>query len=1082
MLFRHSFFIITLFLLSACGGSDPNDSNVVIEQSNSLPILTGTASDAIAEQQYSYTPVISDADDDAVTFSTNEMPSWLAIDGDSISGIPTEQDVGLVSFSIILSDGKGENSFTVSFEVKPKPNQLPTLMTAVVEARVDEAFAVTLLASDADGDSVSFTLANTSDWLTLDTSTGQLSGLPRKEHQGTQLITIELSDGKQTQQQQIAITVEPSWLDVAISTGNALVVKASETILDAAIHEVEQIDERHKDIKRQLFKFDSDDALTSIDWQPTHDAAMYGSDFLFNDAVLYTNNNETKRAIAIAGSKQENIGRYLVLGGNPFRNDINEQMQQFLVNAFDWLSQKNTKSLAQFDVVLAQLDESYYFKDRSKTRAWLDSNYDNVNYNDVGSCDGQALAGCIAEKPDVIIVSRKLYTDNHSSDVIAAIEQALADDIPVVYIQLDGGIGEHGRALLNVFNVKHAHDNYWSRDSLQGFNPNTFNSEELIKLSALANLKRLLNNFANHSFDVDLSGCETRSCPQQSNTQLQFFAAANVVKTLFNDFDKRKLNIFTTDTYRLPKLLILLADHYRQSVSYPMDKITSDTVMFFKSLYADYAVYNVRSVNPIQPDMGNFSRSDFSHVSPETKTVTLISKPSFKSAGVYAIPGQTFKVTRNDSESVATSIFINTLRTGATHIFNNNGYNRPYHLWSQQVRVEPGETIEFTSSYGGPIQVAFDVKDIEVSLTFEYIGRHPHWRSPADDADFAERMQRGDYDWAEIATAGFEVHSKHSKMQASLDASKELWPNASDFANATSRYTHNMVHMLAGFQGPGIDQVAEIHDFAKQRGLLIDTIDIVKHMNADQPTCGWGCSGNPYDAGWNFSPTGHGDLHELGHGIERSSMRFEGYGFHSNTNFYSYFAKSVYEDDTGQNASCQALPFEATFNVLKQSKLQADPIAYVQQNLSKSWSEHHAIYVQLMMAAQANNKVSNGWYIYPRLHIWEREFYRADDSEQSWLEKREALGFGLYSYDELTAITRNEWLYISLSEIMQMDLVDWFAMYGFVVSDKAKAQVQSKGYQRLAQVFYAANGADFCSSLEQPAVLVDGESTWPDSP
>ena len=60
----------------------------------------------------------------------------------------------------------------------------------------------------------------------------------------------------------------------------------------------------------------------------------------------------------------------------------------------------------------------------------------------------------------------------------------------------------------------------------------------------------------------------------------------------------------------------------------------------------------------------------------------------------------------------------------------------------------------------------------------------------------------------------------------------------------------------------------------------------------------------------------------------------------------------------------------------------------MQNNLTKSWSEHHAIYIQLMMAAQAENKLNNGWFIYPRLHIWEREFYRADNSDESWDAKK----------------------------------------------------------------------------------------------
>jgi len=83
-----------------------------------------------------------------------------------------------------------------------------------------------------------------------------------------------------------------------------------------------------------------------------------------------------------------------------------------------------------------------------------------------------------------------------------------------------------------------------------------------------------------------------------------------------------------------------------------------------------------------------------------------------------------------------------------------------------------------------------------------------------------------------------------------------------ELVDATMRYVHNFPHVLAGFQGAGIDVVDEIHQFATSNNLQVHNLDLIKHMNADQATCGYGCSGNPYDAYWSFSPIGHGDIHE----------------------------------------------------------------------------------------------------------------------------------------------------------------------------------------------------------------------------
>ncbi|MCP4326698.1 MAG: hypothetical protein GY787_33700 [Alteromonadales bacterium] len=811
----------------------------------------------------------------------------------------------------------------------------------------------------------------------------------------------------------------------------------------------------------------------------------------FNDNVLYTTHTgggEVSIApIAIAGSQTFNSGRYLAFGGSPFRTSNDEQMNQFLLNALSWLSNKEVATVSNVNIVISQLDESYYFKDASKTRTWLDEKLSGrITYNAQGECNGIKLATCIESKPDVVIISRKVFTGDDTDAILNAVEMALTQDIPILYIQHDGGIGDHGRALLNLFNISHESDNYWSKRVLTEFDPQTVNNQLPVATQAI---KTLLTNFKNQQFNVDLSECDTRSCPVESNTQGEFFEGAAAIRSYFLDHDVNKRDIFQTEKYRLQKLLILLSDKLRQNVSYPMDKLTTDTNSFFKSLYSDYVLYHFRDINPVQPDMGNFSRSDFSHITPENLTVNMTTKPNFRSAGVYALPGQTFTVTRTDSNAVSTHIFVNSLRSGATHIFSTNKYNRPHLLQTQRIEVTPGETIKFTSSYGGPIQVYFTEKDIPISLEFTNIGRHAHWSSSQDDEIFAQRLQDFDYDWAEIATPGFEVHSKTTKLQSSL--ANSIWPVASDFANATERYTHNNVHVLAGFQGPGIDVIPEVHDFVTARGLSVDTIDIVKHMNADQPTCGGGCSGNPYDAGWNFSPTGHGDIHELGHGIERASMRFEGYGGHSNTNFYSYFTKSIYADDTGEDPSCQALPFESTFTTLQASKHSdvSDPIAYMQENLDKGWSTHHLLYIQLMMAAQAEGTLQNGWYLYPRMHIWDREMWRLDNSDESWLTGKVSLGFEDYTRAEFGAMSTNERLFISLSEISQLDLTEWFNMYGFSLTDKAIAQVKSKNHKVLDPIFYKS--ADYCLSLDATPVMVvdrDGDGVvddydiFPDDP
>ena len=873
-------------------------------------------------------------------------------------------------------------------------------------------------------------------------------------------------------------------LEKALRTGDARVLDNNEVLLNTALQTIQNNVDHFDQIKAALFG-KGEQALTQLSWNPSHDSSLLQSQYPFNDVVLYTNSsfqdgNQVRHlpiAIAGNGSTLSDDTRYLVFGGNPLRTEHNAEFDQFLNNSLQWLTGKTGTEQAPLNIVISQLDDSYYFRDRSATRTWINDHYlGSASYNQETACNGAALVACLENKPDLLIISQHIQNDAELAPAVAGIELALQQGTPILYIHHDGNHKALGQEIFKRLKVTFSNDNYWWKLQLANYNPQQTLSS---KPTQIAGIETLLNNFKSGTFNVDLSECATRSCPESSNTQSEFFSGANEVKAIFNRFDAEKFKLFdeSSENYKFAKLLILLADRYRQTVAYPMDKTSTDKAAFFQSLFADYAVYNSRTINPVQKDMGNFSRSDFSHITPEDKTVVMNAKPYFRSAGVYAIPGVTMTVTRTDNQPVTTKLFINSLRTSATHIFNGNGYNRPYLLQSQHIEIKPGETIEFTSSYGGPVQISFNQKDQQVSFEFKQIGRHPHWRNKNDDIDFAQRMTAAEYDWAEIATEGFEVHSRLPKLVSSLEGS--IWPLASDFANATMRYTHNKVHVLAGFQGPYIDEVPEIHDFIEGRGLSIDTIDIVKHMNADQPTCGWGCSGNPYDAGWNFSPVGHGDIHELGHGIERGEMRFEGYGGHSNTNFYSYYAKSIYEDDTGESASCQSLPFAETFAALQQSKKAANSFDYMAENRSKSWSEHHALYVQLMMAAQDKGKLINGWHIYPRLHIWLRQYWQADNNEESWNSMRNGLGFNNYAFSELSSISRNDWLLISLSEITQLNLVNWFNMYGFATNEKARQQVASKNHDLLEEVFYAANGSNFCTTLEHTKLNVDGTTAWP---
>ena len=873
-------------------------------------------------------------------------------------------------------------------------------------------------------------------------------------------------------------------VEQALDTGDASLVEEPNELIEASARLVEEYKSDYSEIKRQLSLASDGSVLSNLHWDPTHDTAIISPTYGFNDAILKTNKamisgyEDQELVIGVAGF-QSNGSRYAALASNPFRTQqrfpesVNPEMETWLLNLVSWVSGSNDKPQ---NIVLAQMDQSHYFPDDEATRKWLtENNLGQTSINADDQCDGQKLSQCIEDKPDLLIISQKLNSGDEVDAVLEGVRLAFEQNIPVLYLHLDGGMTELGHGLFSLMNITYVGDNYWRKLGLTNWD-----STQLIDQvpESVALQQELLKKFHDESFTVNLQECDDKSCSESSLMAEQFYPAAQSIQQQLTALDKNKRDLFATSDYQYEKLLILLADRYRQDVSFPMDKESTHTIDFLKSYYSDYTQYHSRKLNAAQPDLGNFSTKSFEDTVRVNKTVQMESKRSFRSAGVYVIPGQTFKVTRVDQNSVATSIVINSLRSGATHEFSTDGYARPKFLTSTSYRVEPGETISLTSAYGGTVQVHFDTNDIDVELRFENIAQHPVWRSDKDNESFVAQLAEAKFDWAELITPGFEVHSKLEKMQESVSPAN--WAKPEDMAAATEKYVHDLPHALAGFEGPGITNIQEIHQYGKDQGWEIQTIDIVKHMNADQATCGYGCSGNPYDAYWNFNPLGHGDLHELGHGLEKSRFRFSGWDGHSTTNYYSYYSKSRYYADEDAVSACQGLDFKGQFELLQQSRLEADPNAFMAAQNQTSWSWGARVYIQMMMSTQNQNVLNNGWHLLGRLHLIEREFNRLKSSDELWNTRKGTIGFSSYTREEANDLNNDDWQLVALSYVSEHDMRNYLDMWGFSFSDKAKEQVAGLNLNEMPLNYFASSNQGYClDEFAVKPVSINGTNSWP---
>ncbi|ABV86226.1 ImpA family metalloprotease [Shewanella pealeana] len=933
------------------------------------------------------------------------------------------------------------------------------LITLTAEVKVYASGNSTFEWHQVSGPEVS--LSNVSlDGVTIDASA--------LEHDASITLSLMVKDSSnQTASDQISIQLNDR-ISTAMANGDAsIATDLSPQIAKRALNHIEQYRLDGKTLLESIYK---NDTVEYDQGRHSQMIQLAGAEHAYpqNKAYAIVTGN---KGLTFAATNDKAGQRNAAFG-----TDIISSMQQGHNASFEpsfkrllgWM-------LAQDQTALAEPKQIRLFLMSGNTvnriNSWIELHYPNWQ---VETCSDEAtLSSCLAEAQLVLTGSSELFTIETVAPLIAQIQ---ADKQPILYLHLHSWNSVPlTQTVLNPMGFSMqgpgGPGNYFAQDKADWSSVTAM----LDSYSALDKEQLWLTLFDSERVDFNLANCAS-SCDAKFNDVYR--PALATIRSNIQALETNKLDIFNQADYSLYKLLIILGDNYRQQIQYPMDVATTDSLSYLKAYFADHSVYNFRDINAVPKDLGNFSRTDFSHITAVDQDVSLVSKKGFRSAGVYALPGQTVSVTRKDNSELRTWVFINTLRSGSTHEFASGGYNRPKLLQSTHIEVKAGETIKFTSPYGGPMQVRFDQTDLATQFSFQQVGQHPYWRKGMDGNQFMQDLAANQYDWAELASEHFEVHSKIDKMQATMEH-EPLWNTPEKMAAAIMTQVHNYPHLLAGFKGPFIDEVAEITEFAASQGWQVDSIDTVKHMNADQATCGYGCSGNPYDAYWSFSPTSHGDIHELGHGLEKGRLRFDGHDGHSSTNPYSYYTKSRAYTELGKLPSCQGLDINDEFAVLQASMNQADPFAYMQAAKLTSWSNGMATMLQMMVAAQKHSALENGWHLLARLHILLREFERAKGSEELWLQKREQLGFSLFSLDAAKNISNNDFLMVAMSYATKLDYRELYQMWGLTTTPLAKEQLASFNFTVIDRKVYVYNPGDYCLSLDLQAVAVDGQQAWP---
>jgi hypothetical protein len=170
------------------------------------PVPTGTQ-----YVPYAFQPSASDPDGDALTFTITGRPRWATFDTATgrLAGTPDRGDAGVERDIVIrVSDGTATTSLPM-FSIRiyapgeqdsgtPSPTNVPPAISGVPQTfvLVGSAYSFTASASDPDGDSLTFSIANRPSWASF-SNAGRLSGTPSASHAGTyNNILISVTDGQ----------------------------------------------------------------------------------------------------------------------------------------------------------------------------------------------------------------------------------------------------------------------------------------------------------------------------------------------------------------------------------------------------------------------------------------------------------------------------------------------------------------------------------------------------------------------------------------------------------------------------------------------------------------------------------------------------------------------------------------------------------------------------------------------------------------------------------------------------------------------------------------------------------------------
>lgn len=603
--------------------------------------------------------------------------------------------------------------------------------------------------------------------------------------------------GPSIQQSGVTAGVAYNAIDAALVAGDAKLLTDPAIVVTRALGEISLAQAAQQALLSQLYP--ASGAL-DVSWAMTNNALMLMQPAVMAAhrvfAVLVANSCDSnpcsdRRTMAVAGTTARGT-RFMAIGDSPFTAGYTAVMKR----AIAWLTTGDGSAAAlPANTYIGAATNSF-----TAIRTWMTTNGmlstaaqmvdcrsvqpDRCLDADANNATDAAYAG--SGKRTLLIMSAGMGSQDSNSPTLAAsmlrlVARAEAEGVPILWInEADWGTRVTSDAVSAALGFAVGDVNAWyhgtvSYTAAQRSTMLADFSTELVGVSTL------FNHLRNRDWDVDLTSCSTTgNCAPGPTAYLksEFYAGARTfLRDRLTSIDSAGVRLFDTpsDAMRIHKLAVLAGDVYRRHVRFPLNHRLSGAplVDWFTSYFADHVVYNVRNINPAQPDMGTFGRAPPADTPVFTEELVFPTRRDsyFTAAGVYVLPGRTVTITRLDTGSQGLAVAVNSLRPGSTQELD--APVRPKYLMTPWIAPPLNQPVNITNPYGGPMMLRLDqaASLTSIRVRVESVAKHPIWRSPADTAAFTAGLQKRDFNWAELITPGFQVHATTPLMIESMGSS-----------------------------------------------------------------------------------------------------------------------------------------------------------------------------------------------------------------------------------------------------------------------------------------------------------------------